>query len=312
MLMIAATACGAGADDVEGAGRDLDVETQALDDTRPPMIDGSGRIPYTRPTGEEQPGSTITNRYVCFQPMLTSTTTAPTADVALERDKLLERACGFVMGTFPRLLHEAASTAPLPMTGEMSYTADMLGALGGGAQCFPGLRVESDGQIAGVLVAMNRHEVEMSRLANRGVEEPRVRDYARLMILSHSLALKEQSVVLARIGERPEDSMATRHMLMGMMTWMSSLDVTFAPRLERAYMDKQVEMHLTGLQMIDAMRPQAEREEVRIMLEQARMATAEHLVFACEQRASVLGQMSLFDGQVTGGQGPITAPTTGH
>lgn len=300
MLMVAVTACAAG-DEVEGADRDPGASGQALRNFKPPTSGIPGR-----PGLGDTTGGSSGELYMCFEALPTSATapTPTTTTGTMSREQMLDRVCGAITGTFPQVLRDATNGMPA-MTGTMNFTEQLLGALGGGAQCFPTLRVETDGQIAGVLAVVNQHEIEVNRFVGERAEELRARDYAKLMVLSHSLAMKEQSVALTRLGLRSEESFVSYAIRRAGASWLSMLDVTYPPRLDMNYLDMQVEDHLTALQLIDAMKPQAEREEVRCMLDQARVVTTEHLAFACEQRAALAGEQGIF-----GDEGTATTPTT--
>lgn len=138
--------------------------------------------------------------------------------------------------------------------------------------------VDDDADVAAVLTAANRNEIESGRLAQQQATDPEVQAFATRMVTEHS-AMEEQNRLLAEQLElKPEPNDASRRLHeMGAQS-MSQLKGVSGAAFDRVYINSQVQAHEETLRVIDqTLIPRARNPEQRAMLEDARPKIVAHL-----------------------------------
>src|ERR1700686_5529906 len=110
----------------------------------------------------------------------------------------------------------------------------------------------NDADIAMVIRVSNLGEVREGQLARDKATDTAVRDFAQMMITDHTAASNKAEADLARAGIPSEDSPLSRQIDASSGTATESLRASAAGRdFDRAYMDRQVEVHRTILGVIE-------------------------------------------------------------
>jgi putative membrane protein len=136
----------------------------------------------------------------------------------------------------------------------------------------------TDGEILGVLGAVNQGEVKAGELAKERSSAAAVDEFAQHMIDAHSQA---QGTVLAVSGLEPTSSGLSRSIEEQGTAEMAKLQGLQGAEFDRAYAESQAKMHQQVLDTIDSiLLKQATSREVKSLLETLRPQVAEHLAHA--------------------------------
>jgi putative membrane protein len=160
----------------------------------------------------------------------------------------------------------------------------------------------SEGEVAGVVSALNTGEIQQGTLASDRAASSAVRDYAQMMVTEHTAAEQRMTALLGQLGITPQSSTASQQVTNEANTMLQSLQS--AADFDRAYVDSQVTMHTRGLQIVDdLLLPNATRPELRTELQTMRSSIAMHLDMARALQSSVGADGGTTDSGTTDGGG---------
>jgi putative membrane protein len=149
----------------------------------------------------------------------------------------------------------------------------------------PGL---SAAQIAGVTNAINNGEIQHGQLAIMRAMNEDVRDFAQRMLDEHTMALQEQTALLARLGVTPVESDQSRQISQEAMRLYNDLQGRAGADFDRAYLDAQVTLHMRALTMLDnQLLPAVQNAEFRQQLQDLRSDVSAHLQDASQLRDQI-------------------------
>lgn len=158
-----------------------------------------------------------------------------------------------------------------------------LAACGGGqearlAQVRQPSQPMTDAEIAAVLDAVNRAEIQQAELARERAEDNQVRNYATSMLTGHRAAVQQQQMILQERGIARLDTVLSAEMREQAQRIEQELAGLQGPEFDRAYMDAQMRQHQQVLTMLEnQMIPAAQDPQYRAYLEQLRSRLEMHL-----------------------------------
>src|ERR1700694_4789466 len=140
----------------------------------------------------------------------------------------------------------------------------------------------TDPEVAMVVRVSNLSEVRDGRLARSKGTDAAVRDFAQMMVTDHTAASNTAEADLARAGIPSEDSQLSRQIDASSGTATESLRASAAGRdFDRAYMNRQVEVHQYILGVIDqTLVPRAHAKALKKVLTDMRKTVQDHLTRA--------------------------------
>lgn len=169
----------------------------------------------------------------------------------------------------------------------------------------------SDGEVAAVLAAVDRGEVQLGTLAQSRATDPRVRAFGQSMVTMHTDATSAMSALCQRNHITAHESDRSRRLASDASAVQRRLDALRGADFDRAYLDAQVTQHADTLAMIDsALLAMARHAELRAALTgDVRPMVAEHLRRARElQSAFAAPTNAVQEGALA--PMPTTPPTT--
>lgn len=116
----------------------------------------------------------------------------------------------------------------------------------------PGVVTISDSNVAAVLRAVNRMEIEPSRLALERAQDPRVRDFARQMIDAHEQADQRLRRLLVRRAIVPTHNPLSYQITANLDPTLAELRSAPASEFDMAYVLQQINAHQLALHSLDS------------------------------------------------------------
>lgn len=148
----------------------------------------------------------------------------------------------------------------------------------------------TDPEIAAIVVAADRVDIENGELAQSKTSNPQVREFAERMITDHTAVNQQATALLTRLGVTPQDNPTSQQLVQGGNETRERLRGMSGVEFDRAYIGNEVAYHQTVLDALDnTLIPSAQNAEFRTLLEQTRPAFVAHLEHAQRVQAA-LGQ----------------------
>lgn len=136
----------------------------------------------------------------------------------------------------------------------------------------------TDPQIAGIVVAANKIDIDAGKLAKSRSKNKEVRSFAKHMITDHTAVNKQASALVKKLKVKPEDSDTSKSLKDGAKENMANLKKLKGSAFDKAYVDHEVTYHQAVLDAIDkTLIPSAKNEELKALLTKVRPAFAAHL-----------------------------------
>lgn len=136
----------------------------------------------------------------------------------------------------------------------------------------------ADAEIAAVLDAANRAEIEHAQLARDRAETNEVRGYATAMLTGHRAAVEQQDLILQERGISTRESPLSQQIERQAREVRQQLGDLEGEDFDRAYMQTQLQQHQQLLTMLEEqLIPAAQDPQYRMYLEQRRSNLMEHL-----------------------------------
>ena len=154
----------------------------------------------------------------------------------------------------------------------------------------PAAPAVTDPQIAAIVVAANQVDIEAGQLAKERGTDPRVKEFAQLMITDHTGVNKAASELVGRLGVTPEPNPTSEQLTRDGEKSRTTLQGQSGAAFDRAYVANEVTYHQAVLNAIDqTLIPGAQNAELKALLEQTRPAVASHLEHARGLQTSLGG-----------------------
>jgi len=135
-----------------------------------------------------------------------------------------------------------------------------------------------DAEIAAIVVAANRIDVQYGELARERAVDEGVRKFAETMITDHNAVNQSAAELVARLGVTPRPSEVSRSLEAGAEATRAELRTKSGADFDRAYIANEVAYHRTVLSAIDDLLiPSASNAELRQTLVSVRPAIEAHL-----------------------------------
>lgn len=148
----------------------------------------------------------------------------------------------------------------------------------------------TDPEIAAIVVAADRVDIENGELAQSKTSNPQVREFAERMITDHTAVNQQATALVTRLGVTPQDNPTSQQLVQGGNETRERLRGMSGVEFDRAYIGNEVAYHQTVLDALDnTLIPSAQNAELRTLLEQTRPAFVAHLEHAQRVQAA-LGQ----------------------
>jgi putative membrane protein len=147
-----------------------------------------------------------------------------------------------------------------------------------------------DAQIAAITDAANKAEVEQGRLAREKAKDPRVRDFAAMMVDHHGEAIQEQQ----KLSVEPAQSEQSKRMQDDAQDALKSLKGKSGKEFDRAYLQLQIDEHRKVLRALnDQLLPSAKDSKLEAYLENIKPKVESHLAQAERLQEELNGTSSL-------------------
>jgi putative membrane protein len=136
----------------------------------------------------------------------------------------------------------------------------------------------TDSQIAAIANAANTAEVDEAKLAERKARNPRVREFARMMIEQHGQAKADLAQLIPRLNMTPNTSQRLSQLQADAASTRTRLETAPAADFDQQYIDSQIEAHRKVLNALDTeLIPNAVNPELKSQLQSLRPRVQSHL-----------------------------------
>lgn len=136
----------------------------------------------------------------------------------------------------------------------------------------------SDPQIAGIVVAANKIDVDAGKLAKSRSKNKEVQKFAQQMITDHTAVNKQAAALAKKLKVKPESSDTSKSLQQGAKENMANLKKLKGKAFDKAYIDHEVAYHEQVLDAIDkVLIPSAQNAELKGLIEKVRPAFQAHL-----------------------------------
>ena len=146
----------------------------------------------------------------------------------------------------------------------------------------------TDRQIAMVMRVVNIAEIRESEIARDKSGNAAVREFAQMLINEHEAQNNKTESDLSRVDINSEDTMLSRQLDAASGAAADRLRGLTGAALDRAYVDRQVDAHQSGLSLIDStLVPQARKKIIKDQLATLRKMIETHLTRAKQLQSSL-------------------------
>lgn len=145
----------------------------------------------------------------------------------------------------------------------------------------------NDGQIAAITASANGGEIEQAKLARTKSKNPKVLQFANMMIAHHGDAQKKQE----KLKISPIESSASADLVAENNKTMESLKQKTGADFDKAYMEAQVDGHKIVLDTINGkLLPNVKDAELKAYIEEIKPKVEQHLELAQQTRDALAAQ----------------------
>ena len=147
---------------------------------------------------------------------------------------------------------------------------------------------KSQGEILGLIVAVNLNEITAAMAADQKKLNPQVADYAKMLHQEHGINTQQTLQLGEKINVTPLMTPATDALQKKGAAQLASIVPLEGEQFSRAFVDMMVKGHTEALQMLDSQLAKVNNEELKGHLTETRQHIAEHL-----QQAKRLQEMPM-------------------
>lgn len=135
-----------------------------------------------------------------------------------------------------------------------------------------------DAQIAGIVVAANQVDIDAGKLAEKSGSSKDVKDFAKMMVTSHTQVNKQAEELVKKLKVKPADSETSKSLKQGGEANVDKLKKLKGKEFDKAYIDNEVTYHQTVIDTVDkSLIPNAKNPELKNMLVNTRPTFVAHL-----------------------------------
>ncbi len=145
-----------------------------------------------------------------------------------------------------------------------------------------------DPQIAGIVVAANQVDIDAGKLAEKSGSSKDVKDFAKMMVTSHTQVNKQAEELVKKLKVKPADSQTSKTLKEGGEANLDKLKKLKGKEFDKAYIDNEVTYHQTVIDTVDkSLIPNAKNPELKNMLVSTRPTFVAHLEQARKIQSSM-------------------------
>ena len=174
----------------------------------------------------------------------------------------------------------AASNAASGVKEGASSAADSVkaGASGAAGAAKDAAAGPTDPQIAAIVVAANKVDIEAAEFAKKHTRNAKVKEFANLMIKDHTAVNKQATALVTKLGVTPEENDTSKSLTDGGKQNIDALKALKGKDFDKAYAEHEVAYHEQVLKAIDdTLIPSAKNEELKDLITKVRPAIQTHL-----------------------------------
>ena len=146
----------------------------------------------------------------------------------------------------------------------------------------------TDPQIAMIAVTADNVDIDAAKLAASKTSNPKVKDFANLMIRDHTSVNKKATDLAKKLNITPEESDTSRTLKSDGDNTLEKLRGLSGAAFDKAYINNEVTYHESVAKVVDdTLIPNAKNAELKSLLESARPIFASHLKHAKELQSSL-------------------------
>ena len=146
----------------------------------------------------------------------------------------------------------------------------------------------TDPQIAGIVVAANKIDVDAGKIAKSHSKNKEVQQFAQQMITDHTAVNKQAAALAKKLNVKPAESDTSKALKSGAKENEANLKKLKGPEFDKAYVNHEVDYHQQVLDAIDkVLIPNAKNPELKGLIEKVRPAIQAHLDHAKHLQASL-------------------------
>ena len=148
--------------------------------------------------------------------------------------------------------------------------------------------VPTDPQIAMIAVTADNVDIEAAKLAATKTSNPKVKDFANLMVRDHTSVNKKATNLAKKLKITPEESDTSRSLKSDGNTTLEKLRGLSGTEFDKAYIDNEVTYHEAVIKTVDdTLIPNAKNSELKALLQSGKPIFVSHLNHAKELQASL-------------------------
>jgi len=148
----------------------------------------------------------------------------------------------------------------------------------------------TDPQIAAIVVTANQIDIDAGQLASTSATNPKVKEFAQLMVSDHTSVNQAASDLVTKLGVTPEPNDTSKSLAKGGEENIAKLKTLSGAAFDKAYVDHEVAYHKAVLEAVDkTLIPSAQNAELKALLVKVRPNFVAHLDHA-KQLAAELGK----------------------
>ena len=146
----------------------------------------------------------------------------------------------------------------------------------------------TDPQIAMIAVTADNVDIDAAKLAASKTSNPKVKDFANLMIRDHTSVNKKATDLAKKLNITPEESDTSRTLKSDGDNTLEKLRGLSGAAFDKAYINNEVTYHESVAKVVDdTLIPNAKNAELKSLLESARPIFVSHLNHAKELQSSL-------------------------
>jgi putative membrane protein len=145
-----------------------------------------------------------------------------------------------------------------------------------------------DAQIAGIVVAANKVDIDAGKLAEKKTKDAEVKAFAKQMVGDHTGVNKQAMALVKKLKLTPQDSDLGKSLKEGGAANMAKLKPLAGKDFDKAYIDHEVEYHQSVIDAMDkTLIPNAQNAELKDTLVKTRPVFVAHLEHAKRIQAAI-------------------------
>ncbi len=160
----------------------------------------------------------------------------------------------------------------------------------------------SDAQIAGIVVAANKAEIEAGKMAASMAKDPQVKQYGEQMATDHKKVTRSTEELTKKLGVKPIDSDSSKALKTSCEQSATKLKKLKGAEFDKTYIEDQIATHE---KVIDTMEktliPGAQNPELKAALQEFKPAFVAHLNQAKQIKSQLGGTEPAMGGSGTSG-----------